>query len=78
MMRWLPVGIAAAAAVLAAVVLAIADLYITGHGGASLARPWISWGDLVQLSRADVILWSCALVAAGAGWFATRVASRAG
>jgi len=78
----LPASVAFASGVVAAlvtaVVLAIVDLYITGHGGPSLARPWISWGDHVLLSRADVILWSCALVAAGAGWFATRVASRAG
>ena len=59
------------AALLAAVVLAVADLYVTGHGGPSLARPWLSWSPVVELSRADVVLWAVTLMAVVVAVFAT-------
>lgn len=47
----------AGATLVAAVGLAVADLYLTGHGHASLGRPWLEWAELgVHLSRADVAL----------------------
>lgn len=47
----------AGAALMAAIGLAIADLYLAGHGHASLGRPWLEWAALgVHLSRADVAL----------------------
>ena len=45
----------AAAGVLTAVVGAIVNIWITGHGGASLARPWIEIGQVVALSRLDAV-----------------------
>lgn len=52
-----------------AIVLAIVDLYLAGHGRPTLARPWIerpAWG--VHLSRADVIMLAGSTVLAlGAG-----------
>jgi len=78
-MRWLPpttlqVGrllilaslTAFCAGLVAAVTLAIIDIYVTGHGGESLARPWISWGPWIQMSRADAVLYVAALAAGGA------------
>lgn len=44
-----------AAAIAAAIVLGITDLYVTGHGRPSLARPWIDWA-FVHASRADAVL----------------------
>ena len=63
---------AISAAVVAAVVLTIADLYITGHGGASLSRPWISWDPVVDLSRAGVVFWFFTLISGAAAFFTTR------
>ena len=60
------------AAVVAAVVLAIADLYVTGHGGASLARPWISLGPVGELSRAALVFWTFTLFSSTAAFFTTR------
>jgi hypothetical protein len=50
-------GLAAgfAAAIATAVVLAIANLYVAGHGRPALTRPWIDWA-FVHLSRADAVL----------------------
>ncbi len=74
---WLvPALIAAAtafcAAIAAAVVIAIADIYVTGHGGASLTKPWLTWGSVVDLSPADMLLWSATLIAGAAAFFLTR------
>lgn len=46
-----------AAALLLAVVLAMVDIYLSGHGHPTLSRRWIEipeWG--ISLSRADVVL----------------------
>jgi hypothetical protein len=60
-----------AAAVLLAVILAIVDIYLSGHGQPTLSRQWIElpdWG--IFLSRADVVLLAGALIAALAAGFA--------
>jgi len=58
--------------VASAIVLALVELYVTGHGGPSINRPWIQWPSLgVSLGRADFV---ALLVGAGAGvltWLAT-------
>jgi hypothetical protein len=57
--------------VLAAIILAVLDLWVTGHGQPSLLRPWIDLPRAgVHLSRGDIgmLLVSCL---AGLGtWFA--------
>ena len=60
----MPLLVSLAAAVAAAIGLAILDIYLTGHGEPSLRRPWIDWGTVVALSRADVLMLA---VAAAAG-----------
>jgi hypothetical protein len=45
---------ASAAAVISVIVLAILDIYLTGHSYASMGRPWVDWA-IFDLSRADVI-----------------------
>jgi hypothetical protein len=65
---------AAATAVGAAIVLAILDIYQTGHGRASLSRPWID-ASFVHLSRADVVLLVAVLMSsllAGAAVYRSR------
>jgi hypothetical protein len=66
----LPALAAFAMALLAAIVLAVADIYVTGHGGESLMRTWITWGDAVRLSRADLIFYAAAIVGGVAGFLA--------
>ena len=75
LLRWTRLLVLAAvaaigASVFAAVALAIVDLYVTGHGGLSLGRPWISWSSVLELSRADVLV----LVAAALGFVSTILA----
>jgi hypothetical protein len=60
------------AAVVVAIVLAVADLYVTGHGGASLARPWISLGPVGEVSRAELVFWALTLFSSTAAFFTTR------
>ena len=61
------------AAVLAAVALAILDLYLTGQGHLSVLRPWIDWPEAgVHLSRGDVILYFAACFAGLGAWFAAN------
>jgi hypothetical protein len=58
----------AAAGVVTAVVGAVVDMWITGHGGASLMRPWIEVGQAVALSRLDavfLVVVSLAMIAGG-------------
>ena len=56
------------AALVAAVVLAIIDIYLTGHSRPALGRPWLSLGGAVQLSRAELLLYIAILLGAWAGW----------
>jgi hypothetical protein len=60
------------AGLVAAVTLAIVDVYMTGHGGESLTRPWISWGPWFQLSRSDAVLCFATLAAGGASLLLAR------
>ena len=67
----LALGAGFGAAVLAAVALAILDLYVTGHGQPSVLRPWIDWPDAgVHLSRGDVVMYLAACLAGLGTWFA--------
>lgn len=51
-----------------AVALAVIDIYLAGHGRATLGRPWID-DSLVHMSRADCILCFVSPAAAlTAGW----------
>jgi hypothetical protein len=53
-----------------AIVIAVVDIYLTGHSLPSLGEPLVSWPALgVHMSRADAIL-VVATVGAGIGaWF---------
>jgi hypothetical protein len=56
-------------AFLTAVVLAIIDLYLTGHSKPALGRPWISlFGGSFALSRAELLFYLAIIVGAWAGW----------
>ncbi|MEA2624386.1 MAG: hypothetical protein QOD06_431 [Candidatus Binatota bacterium] len=62
-------GASFAAAVVAAITLAVTDLYVTGHGHPSLMRAWIDWeAGGVHLSRADVGILAVAMAAGVASW----------
>lgn len=60
-----------AAAVLLTIVLALVDLYLSGHSLPVLSRPWLVKDELgVSMSRADVILlFGSAAVCIGSGAF---------
>jgi len=61
-------------AVASAMALALVDLYLTGHGGPSLNRPWIRCPSLgVSLGRGDLVV---LLVAGGAGLLTWRSTGR--
>ena len=62
------------AALATAVGLTVVDLYLTGHGHASIARPWLESPVLgVHLSRADAAM---LLVASAAAVVGARSARR--
>ena len=52
-------------AFVAAMVLGVVHLYLTGHSRPSLARPWLRW---LGMSRADLVLWLSVVVAAILAW----------
>ena len=57
------------AAVVAALVLTIADLYLTGHGHASISREIIAWPPAgIYLSLADVLMLLAAAATAIVAW----------
>jgi hypothetical protein len=57
------------AAVVAAILITVADLYVTGHGGATLSGPWLEWPALgVHLSPADVLMLSASAVVGVVTW----------
>jgi hypothetical protein len=67
----LALGASFLAAILAAVVLALLDLYLTGHGHLSVMRPWIDWEQAgVHLSRGDLVMYVVACLAGLGTWFA--------
>ena len=64
-------GASFCAAVLAAVAIAVLDLYLTGHGHLSVMRPWIDWPEAgVHLSRGDIVMYVAACLAGLGTWFA--------
>jgi hypothetical protein len=59
-----------------AITLAVVDIYLAGHGRATLGRPWID-GALVHMSRADLILCFVSIGSALiAGWAIWRSSGR--
>jgi hypothetical protein len=63
---------AAGVAVIAAVALAVIDLYLVGHGLGTIRGPLADWPALgVHVSPADVILLSAAALAAVGTWLGT-------
>jgi hypothetical protein len=62
-------GVGFGTAILAAIALAVVDLYLSGHGLRPLGSPWLDWPAAgVHLSRADVILLGAVLLAAAVTW----------
>jgi hypothetical protein len=60
------------AAMACALVLAVVDIYLAGHGQATLGRAWID-GAFVHMSRGDCILMVVSIASAlFAGWGARR------
>ena len=56
-------------AILAAIALAVTDLYLSGHGLRPLGAPWLDRPAAgIHLSRADVILLGLVLVAVVVTW----------
>ena len=75
MLRRLIISISAAVvvAVLAAIALAILDLYLSGHGYAEIRRESVSWPAAgVHLSVADILLLALVFGAAVLGWILSR------
>ena len=72
----LSLGVAAVVAVLATLALTVVDLYLVGHGHASMNREVISIpGAGVQLSPADGLLLVGILVSGFSTWFLLRRAA---
>ena len=66
-------GAAIGAAVVAAIGVAVLDLYLTGHGQASIMREVISqpsWG--VHMSVGDIAMLSMALLAGVSTWWVLK------
>jgi len=56
-------------AVLVAMALTVADLYLGGHGQPLLSRQWLDVDELgIHLSRADVVFLLAAVLGAGLAW----------
>lgn len=68
-------AVAVMAAFASALVLAVIDLYLSGHSSGSITRPLIVWPGLgVSLSPADTVLLAVSVVAGcSAGWIVWRV-----
>jgi hypothetical protein len=65
-------GAGAATGVLVAIVLAVADLYLSGHGHRPLGAPLVDWPTLgVHLSLADMIFLVAAVLGARSAWRGT-------
>jgi hypothetical protein len=57
------------AAFLAAMILAIIDLYLTGHSMPALGRPWLSvFGGATTISRAELLFYLAIVAGGWAGW----------
>ena len=58
-----------ASALLAAIVLAIIDLYLTGHSRPALGRPWLAlFGGAFAITRAELLFYLAILLGAWGGW----------
>jgi hypothetical protein len=52
-----------------ALLLTVADMYVTGHGGPKLTRAWLDWPSVgVHLSPADVVMLVAAAIGARIAW----------
>jgi hypothetical protein len=62
-------GAAIGTAFVAAIALAILDLYLTGHNYPSISRTWIDWPAVgIRLSYGDVVWWVLIAAAAIVTW----------
>ena len=62
-------GAGIASALVVAIIIAVIDLYFTGHGMAPLGAPLVNWPDAgVHLSLADLIFLAAAALAAAVTW----------
>ena len=69
----LSAAIGVGAGVAAAIVLAVLELYVTGHGYGSITREIITWEPGgVNLSFADLALLLVVMLAAGLTWFSLQ------
>jgi len=65
----LSVSAAAVVAIVAAIAIAILDLYLVGHGHAGILRDSISWPAAgVHLSIGDIVMLGLALLGAAFVW----------
>jgi hypothetical protein len=70
-------GAGAGSAVLVAVVIAVVDLYLTGHGLTPLNAPLLDWpAGGVHLSLADILFLGAAVLAAAITWRRTAGRTR--
>ena len=59
----------AVVAIIAAIAIAILDLYLTGHGYADIRKETVSWPAAgIHLSTADIVLLLLALAAGALAW----------
>jgi hypothetical protein len=66
------VGAGAAFGVLVAIVLAVADLYLSGHGYPTLSAPLLDWPALgVHLSPADLLFLGAVVIGGALVWRGT-------
>ena len=62
-------GAGIASALVVAIVIAVIDLYLTGHDMAPLGAPLVNWPEAgVHLSLADIIFLIAAALAAAITW----------
>ena len=56
-------------AVVLSILLSLADIYSTGHGGPTITGPLLDWPALgVHLSAADVVMLGASAIAAAVAW----------
>ena len=62
-------GAGVGSAVVVAIVIAVVDLYLVGHGLPALTSPLVDWAaGRIHLSLADVLFLSAAVLAAAITW----------
>lgn len=70
-------GAGIASALVVAILIAVVDLYLTGHGMAPLNAPLLDWdGAGIHLSLADLIFLGAAALAAAITWRRTSATGR--